>query len=109
MSSGVAVPSRISLRFRRSCCTITHLLEAHLARSLDLTVLGVPPYRLVGLVLGRLRIELEPGPQRTLDHTVGRVGTRRTALFDVGHELRQVLQSLPVIVNLLDRSLYLYT
>src|SRR3712207_8905224 len=46
------------------------------------TLFRSPPYCLVGLVLGRLCIELELGPQRTLDHPVGRVGTRRTDLFE---------------------------
>src|SRR5215211_6475126 len=93
MSSGVAEPSRISLRFCRSCCTINWglatILEAHLARCLYVTVLGIPPYRLVGLVLGRLSIELELGSQRALDYPMGRIRTGRLDLLDVGHELRQ--------------------
>src|SRR5215218_97266 len=84
------------------------LLEAHLARCLYVTVLGIPPYRLVGLVLGRLSIELELGSQRALDYPVGRIRTGRLDLLDVGHELRQVLQGLPVIVNFLGRSHHLY-
>src|SRR5215218_538650 len=80
------------------------LLEAHLARCLHLTVLGVPPYRLVGLVLGRLSIELERCSERTVDQAMGRAGSRRPDMLCVWHEMRDVGSGLTATVDFLGRS-----
>src|SRR5918994_6281595 len=85
-----------------------HLLETNLARGLHVAVLGVPPDRLVGLVLGGLGVELGPVTQGPLDHPVRGVRPCRPYLLDVLHELGQVLQRAPVVVDLLNRNSYLY-
>src|SRR5829696_2206995 len=86
-----------------------HLYEAHLARRLHVAVVGVPADRLVGLVLGGPGVELGPVAQRSLDDPVGGVRARRAYVFDVLHELRQVLQGLPVVIDILYRSPYFHT
>src|SRR3954451_6163998 len=85
-----------------------HLFEAYLARGLHVPIYGVPPDRLVGLVLGGPGVELGPVTQRSLNDPMRGVGARRPHLLDVLHEPRQVLQRLPVVVDLLNRGPYLY-
>ena len=69
---------------------------------------AVPCYCAVVLLLGGLGLPLEGLAEGALDPPVGGVGSGGGDLLDVGHELGQVLQGLPVAVDGLHRGFYLY-
>src|SRR5215210_7698404 len=91
------------------CAPWRGLLEADLATGHDLAVDRVPAYAAVRVHLGRLRVELHALAERTLDPPVTGVLGRHPDLFDVGHNVREVLEVGPVTEDVLERGLYLDT